>query len=120
MTRTEFIDVLKIQTSDAAVSGVLSCLREPPGRKPSDQLLALSHWYKALAVEDQTMLRLALEDAAKSAIFGFLCILDGVRAIEDGQPKGELKLTYSKSGETVLLNDHEQEFLHDICNASST
>ena len=39
------------------------------------------------------------------AVFGFLCVLDGVRAIEDTEVKGQLKLYYEKENKSVLLND---------------
>ena len=37
MTRAEFIEALKIQTSDAAVFGTTANLERPPGRKPREQ-----------------------------------------------------------------------------------
>ncbi|MFL5252281.1 MAG: hypothetical protein ACJ8AI_05215 [Rhodopila sp.] len=43
-----------------------------------------------------------LERVATNATFGFLCVLDGVRAIEDGPEKGTLKLIYSGAADTVL------------------
>jgi len=40
------------------------------------------------------MLLEALNDAAERAVFGFLCVLDGVRAIETGSEKGSLEIYY--------------------------
>ena len=41
-------------------------------------------------------------------------MLDGVRAIEDEEDKGILKLYFEKDGNRVLINDPDQEFLHDL------
>jgi hypothetical protein len=116
MTTEEFIRVLKIQTSDSAVSGTISLLERPPGRKPAEYLIKLSNWYAGLAEADRSFVRDVIRESAESAVFGFLCALDGVRAMEDGPEKGEFKLTYSKGGFDLLLNDPAAEYLHDIYN----
>jgi hypothetical protein len=66
--------------------------------------------------EDQAMLAEALNDAAEGAIFGFFCILDGARAIEDGPEKGRFELFYVKGDEKVLLNPRNDD-LHDLFQA---
>jgi hypothetical protein len=43
-----------------------------------------------------------------------LTVLDGLRAIEDEGEKGTLELYFRKGGHSVLLNDSEDELLHDI------
>ena len=63
------------------------------------------------------MLRKALADAVRSSIFGFFCVLDEVRVIEAGPEKGELELWHVKNGQWTLINDSEQNFLHDEYNA---
>jgi len=62
----------------------------------------LSTWYNGLSANDKAMLARMLERVATNATFGFLCVLDGVRAIEDGPEKGTLKLIYSGAADTVL------------------
>ena len=59
------------------------------------------------------MLAEALKDAAEGAIFGLLCVLDGVRVIEDAPDKGGFELYYVKVDKRVLLNPSGDE-LHDI------
>ncbi len=117
MTIDEFIVALKIQTSDAAVSGTIANLEKPPGRKPRERDLILSKWYVQLSESDREMVRLAMRKAAELAIFSFLCVLDGVSVIENGPDQGDLKLTYNKRGEELLLNNPAREFLHDLYNA---
>jgi len=63
---------------------------------------------------DQEMLHKALNEAAQLAVFSFLCILDGVSVIDDPDDRGDLTLAYrSKSGETILLNNPDEELLHE-------
>jgi len=47
-------------------------------------------------------------------VFSFLCVLDGVSAIEDYGEKGKFELFFKKGQEKKnLLNGPEQEYLHD-------
>jgi hypothetical protein len=77
----------------------------------------LSKWYGNLASTDRALVNAAMREAVELAIFSFLCVLDGVSAIENGPEKGDLRLVYGKDGKELLLNDPSQEFLHDLFNA---
>jgi len=120
LTPEEFVSVVKVQTSDAAVHGALKIMKQPPGRSPSERLLTLSRWYNQLPEADQHILEAALRQAAESAIFGFFCILDGVRSIENTTDKGGLELYFVKGNERTLLNDQHAEELHNLFNALRT
>ncbi len=63
------------------------------------------------------MLIEALDDVAEAVLFGVLCVLDGVREIENEPDNGELELYYVRGGARVLLNDVKQGELHDIFQA---
>jgi hypothetical protein len=117
VTKSEFVQALKIQTSDAAVFGTAANLERPPGRRPREQDAVLSQWYGKLGISDREAVNAAMREAAELAVFSFLCVLDGVSAIEDGLVKGELRLTYAKDGEELLLNDPAEGLLHDAYNA---
>jgi hypothetical protein len=52
--------------------------------------------------------------SAESATFGVMAILDGVRAFEPGNDKGDLVLEYRKGSNRLLLNDLHKKLLHDI------
>lgn len=117
MTRSEFLKALKIQTSAAALCGTKAKLESPPGRKPREQDVKLSEWYGNLSESDRVQADAAMKEAAELAVFGFLCVLDGVSVIENGPDKGDLKLHYVKRGEQILLNDPNAEFLHDGYNS---
>jgi hypothetical protein len=43
-----------------------------------------------------------------------LAVLDGVRAIQDREEKGQLILNFQDSHGTTRLNDSHGEMLHDI------
>jgi hypothetical protein len=117
MTISEFVQALKIQTSDAAVFGTTANLERPPGRKPRERDVMLSQWYGNLGVSDRESVSTAMREAAELAVFSFLCVLDGVSAIENGPVKGDLHLLYVKDGKELLLNDSAEEYLHDAYNA---
>ncbi len=63
------------------------------------------------------MLRAALREVAESAVFGFFCVLDGVRVIEESPEKGDLELYYVKGEERNLLNNPNGGELHDLFNS---
>ena len=56
--------------------------------------------------------------AAFDAVFGLLCIIDGVRVIEDGPEKSEFRLVrVASDGKETVLNPEDGDYLHDILNA---
>ncbi|MFC5863868.1 hypothetical protein ACFPT7_16285 [Acidicapsa dinghuensis] len=117
MTPENFVNALKVQTSDAAVRGTVAQLRAPSGRKPDPKLVMLSEWFNELSSSDQEHVTEVIRQAAQLAVFGFFCVLDGVTVFEDGPNKGDLKLIYSNRSETLVLNNPQVEFLHDIYNS---
>jgi hypothetical protein len=60
---------------------------------------------------------LTVKAAVDKAVFGFFCVLDGVRAIEDGRLGGALELRYVGGGLSQPLNSAEDDMLHDLFNA---
>jgi hypothetical protein len=116
MTRSEFIRALKSQTSDAAFFGTKQNLEHPPGRKPPERDVRLSAWYTSLSDSERESVDAAMLEAAELAVFSFLCILDGVSAVENEPEKGKLRLQYSKDGEVLWLNNPADELLHDVYN----
>lgn len=68
MTTEDFVQAVKIQTSDAAVNGTIKVLIRPPGRKPREKDVRLSDWYGRLSEQDREMLALAVREAAELAV----------------------------------------------------
>ena len=111
----QFVDVIKKVVSESAVEGVLAELHSPPGRRPNADLMAMSAFWHTASGEQKEMIAQIIRLAVDDATFGFLSVLDGVRAIEDSEQKGELSLVWRKDGETVVLNQDGD--LHDYYNA---
>lgn len=113
MDAQQFVDLLRIVVRDGAASEELSVLSAPPGRRPSADLQEQTKWYNTLTNDQKIIFSSIILDVADRTVFGFLCVLDGVRAIEDDFDKGRLELRYVKRGST-LLNPSEGEMLHDL------
>ena len=112
MDSQAFVEVVRDVVLDAAVEGTVHQLESPPGRRPSDELRSASAWYRGLPAEDQAMVRSVLAMSAHAGVFGFLAVLDGARAIEDGPVKGELVLELRRDGAVdVLTNGYLHEYL---------
>jgi hypothetical protein len=113
MDSRQFISALRLVVRDDAVSEELNLLKNPPGRRPPENLKENSAWYNTLDDEQKRILSVVLHDVVDRTVFGVLCVLDGVRAIENGVDKGRLELRYVKNG-SVLLNPPEGEMLHEL------
>lgn len=116
MNGEEFIHAIQRVVRDAAIEDTLQNLMAPPGRKPAENLLAMSHWFKSLSNNDQVMLEKVMREVANGAVFGFCAVLDGARSIEIGPNKGEFELYCVKGDGHIRLNEPSNP-LHDIFNA---
>ncbi|MBF0688594.1 MAG: hypothetical protein IR158_12625 [Cellulomonas sp.] len=115
MNPDEFVSALVTTVFDAAVRDVVEGLEaRPPGRRPHARSVAMHEWFVRLPERDQRFVVEAVRDASHSALFGMLCVLDGVRQIDD-PPHVELVLTATDEQGSQTLNDGED--LHDILNA---
>lgn len=114
MKPEQFVDTIKKVVSDCATESTISVLTSPPGRRPKAELMAMSAFYHTASAEQKEMINNIIKLAVDDAVFGFLCVLDGVRPIEDGEQKGALSLVYRKDNEVVLNKDAD---LHDYYNA---
>ncbi len=117
MTKNEFVETIKKVVADGAYKSVELNLTTPPGRKPSMHLVEMSAWFNELNNQDKEFVRKIIKEAVAITVFSFLCVLDGVSAIEDNTDKGDLKHYYQNGIRTVLLNNPEEEDLHDIFKA---
>lgn len=118
MDAEEFVDAVKKVVREAAIEDSLSLLAHPPGRRPPLRLGEAAKWYGSLDENQRQLLAHVIGEAVDSAVFGFLCVLDGVRAVESGGVKGRFELRYV--GETsILLNAEQGDMLHDLYNARS-
>src|SRR5262249_20366148 len=112
--RQGFVDAIRPVFYDAAVTDAVSLFLRPPRGKTSEDLIDLSVWFNDLAIQDRQNVEKVIEMAVRAAVFGFLCVLDGARAIENGPMKGRLDLRYRGGSEDISLNDDEGDPLHDL------
>ncbi len=119
MNQEKFIDIIKTTVEEATVEGLVSNLTNPPGSMPDPALLALSEWFNKLGTTDKEQVQKVIQEAVSSTIFGFLCVLDGVRSIREADDDFDpaLKLTYIGAEEEVILNSPDEDYLHDIYNS---
>jgi hypothetical protein len=116
MTPEEFVAAIEKAVLNPAAEGTVRQLAEPSGRAPSERALRLHDWYAKLDEEDKTMVADAVREGAHSATFGFLCVLDGVRQVDD-PPHVSLRLAaIAADGEETLLNEPAHD-LHDLLQA---
>lgn len=116
MNTQEFIDAVKIRVVSGSLDSIHSILIKPPGREPAQKYVEMSKWYNQLSDGNKSMVLKVAKESIESAVFGFLCVLDGVSAIENTELKGKLLLYFEKNGERTLLNNSEEDFLHDLFN----
>ncbi len=115
MNGQDFTKIIVEVVRETAISGSIEYLKELPGRKPPEELVRLSEWFKSLSEQDQENLMKIVTMAVDDSLFGFFAVLDGVRVIEDDD-KGLLELNYIKNDKKILINNPNQEFLHDMYN----
>jgi hypothetical protein len=114
MRPLEFVALVRKIIRDSASEETLTVLRKVPGKRPSPTIITRSNWYNSLKDEDKKILASIILDVADRTVFGFLCVLDGVRAIESDPDKGRLELRYIKGADSILLNSTEDAPLHEL------
>lgn len=70
-------------------------------------------WYQSLDEAQRARLSSVIQIAVDQAVFGFLCVIDGVREIENPESKGRLELRYVQDTTTVL-NGLDGPMLHEM------
>lgn len=115
MNSEQFISAIKKVVRECAIEDTVENLEDPPGRKAPEAEKLRSDWFNGLAEDERSMVESIVSDAVDEALFGLLSVIDGARAIEDGEDKGRLALIYKGLNEE-LLNDPDKIGLHDLYN----
>jgi hypothetical protein len=110
MTREQFMEAIVKYLRNGAFEDTIENLEDPPGRFPSEKLKLQSAWYKALPQDNKIHLQEAIKEGIDSALFGFFCIIDGVRKVVDDE--GDFNITFNDKA----LQDDSYDF-HDLYNA---
>ena len=114
MNSQEFIDAVIVAVTNTSLDSVRKTLESPPGRQPQQELVETSKWFNSLSQEEKSKIESIINMSVNNSVFGMLCVLDGVKVIEDDEEKGDLKLYYEKNNQIVLLNPQDGMFLHDL------
>ncbi|OIQ43989.1 MAG: hypothetical protein BM558_09695 [Roseobacter sp. MedPE-SW] len=110
----DFVKALKSVLCEGASRKILDSVSSPVGRGVTPEMRDLASWARNLSGEDLNNVLCLIEKGIDQTVFGFLCVLDGVRAIEPMGEKGSLQLRYlGPEGTKVNLTREEGEFLHD-------
>jgi len=112
MNSKQFVSALVEHVHKPAIHHTISQLECPSGRKPPKKIVHAASWYASLNQQDRANLKSVVELAVHSALFGLLCTLDGVRAVQ-ANPEHEFQLSSVEFGASTRLNTPEGEFLHD-------
>ncbi|NAT16946.1 hypothetical protein CU666_20805 [Pseudomonas syringae pv. actinidifoliorum] len=113
MTPQDFVDVIRLVVSDAAISDTVDVISSPPGRKPDKSLVEISEFYNCQSEDGKRNIEKIIKKSVEEAVFGFFCVLDGVRAIENSENKGSLSLLYE--GDVIAKLNADAD-LHDRYN----
>lgn len=116
MDKREFVKAITENVRDSALLGTIKNLSKPAGRRPPKEIAMLSQWFNELGESDKDMVKKVITKSIDQSVFGFLAVLDGVRAIEPSLDKGKFELYYSNDNSKQLLNNEQEEYLHDIYN----
>jgi hypothetical protein len=76
-----FVRAVDGEVYGSVVDGVLGLLERPPGRKPPENLVHLSVWFRSMAEAEQQNVRRLVQLVAHQSVFGMLAALDGSRTL---------------------------------------
>ena len=113
MDADEFIAAIKVVVHDSTIFGTQAMLEHPNGRNPPEKIEQLSQWYNALPESDKDRVREVITLAVHGSVFGLLCVLDGVHAIENSVEKSDFELHQVREGARNIINGNNIS-LHDI------
>ena len=84
----------------------------PPGRaRKTPEQMDMADWIRSMDDATRQKTEALVRSAADGALFGLLCVLDGVRVIDDGR----FELWHvDGAGNRRLITAPEAEFLHDV------
>jgi hypothetical protein len=114
MSPKYFVEILRKVVQEQSVNDMIESISTPVGNKPTSENVQFIDFFNSLNENQIYILKKILHNTSEMTLFGLFCVLDGVRVIESGEDKGSLELWYRKGDFTMLLNDPDEEFLHDL------
>ena len=92
MNAQRFVEIVKTVVEEPAVLDTIKILDKPPGRNQNSKLLKMSKWFNDLSNEDKIIVQDILHEGINMSVFGFFCLLDGVRL--QNEYKGKIEIYY--------------------------
>ena len=117
MKSEEFVSALKLVIAEQGCEDLIDLLEDPPGRSPRKENVENSHWYNSLAPSNQDYVKRIILEALDLSVFQMLCVLDHVTFLDDSEEKTTWKLYAIKDEETHLINNPDDEELHNLYNS---
>lgn len=114
MKKEDFVKNIIKYLRVGTFQNIIDNLNDPPGRCPTEKSIVLSEYYKKMNEYDKSNIDKIIMDSVDEAIFGFLCILDGVRPLVENEKYGVLSLRYLQNDDIYYLNDLNDVMLHDL------
>lgn len=117
----QFVQLIIDNVRTPAIEGSAKILRDPPGKRPSADLVELSRWFTGLTSADQALVIRAMTTAVDDALFGVMATLDGARSINPRPGTVQRLVLHAEleDGRSRRLNE-EDEDLHDLYNWHAT
>lgn len=118
MNSEQFTEAVRRYVADAAINDTAQLLLAPPGRQPAASLVKSSRWYNSLTPQDQEQVMLIAADAVHGAMFGFMCVLDGARVIDEEHSEFHLFSVNPVDNITTRISGPEENnSLHELYKA---
>jgi len=122
-----FLRLLVAEAYDGAVEGTALVLKKgPPGRKPSQDLVALHRWFQDLDDESREHVLAVIRHASDAALFHCLVLIDGLAGYPiEGKVSDfavylqtyasqDARMANSPQTSVRLNSAHTTEYLHDM------
>ncbi len=121
MIKEKFVLAINRYVGQNAIKNTIEELDEPIGNPPTSEMLKLSQWFRNLEPSDRANVIRVMKEVTESTLFGFFCVLDNVRIINDSENEsdhGDFELYYAtQNGKKWLNNPGEDAELHDLFKA---
>ena len=114
MDGAAFVEAIKQCVRDSAINGTLDSLTRPTGRKLSQESRDRSQWFEGLSPAEKAFVGEIVRNAVDAGLFGLLCVIDGVRVVEDSAEKGDFELYYVRGENKGILNSAIGFYLHEL------
>lgn len=109
-----FVKAIREYAGEVAVRSVENDLRHPNGDRSAKLALQESRWFLGLSQQDKKRVLKIARKAMDYTVFGVFSILDGVRAVEASERKGEFRVKFLKNSREIEISNPSEVLLHEL------